>query len=59
MLNCGRSNLDFGYDDFGSQSRSMFYAQSWLLVHYLLTGHLHSDRIEEHRLPELVRYSSS
>jgi tetratricopeptide (TPR) repeat protein len=44
------------YDDFGSQSRSMFYAQSWLLAHYLLTGHLHNDRIEKSRSPELIRY---
>jgi tetratricopeptide (TPR) repeat protein len=44
------------YDDFGSQSKSMFYAQSWLLVHYLLTGHLHKNRIEKNRFPELIRY---
>jgi tetratricopeptide (TPR) repeat protein len=44
------------YDDFGSQSKSMFYAQSWLLVHYLLTGHLHKNRVEKNRFPELIRY---
>ncbi len=44
------------YHDFGPRSKTMFYAQSWLLVHYLLTGHLHKDRIEKSRFPELIRY---
>jgi tetratricopeptide (TPR) repeat protein len=44
------------YDDLSSKSRAMFYAQSWLLVHYLVTGDLYKDGIEKPRLPELIRY---
>jgi len=61
-LNSGRS-ISFerltnakSLEDFGSRGTSMFYAKSWLLVHYLLTGHLHKDRIEKVRQPELIRY---